>query len=211
MSTRLQADIDPVEIQTLIAILREWGIYYLVASAPPPAGTSTTVDPVELLLRLASCSFPLVENATISLFILHPELAPAAQEVLQRCEGEPRERLAVLILATLYLQRWWFFRLAFALGRLSTFPEEPFASLWQERQVPPPSTDGGRAGLPALEKYLQRRYGLPLNFMADWQNQIDHLLEQEEAKRRVVPLKVIETLRKLSQQQLQALSGKEQC
>nr|BBH94576.1 hypothetical protein KTA_27750 [Thermogemmatispora argillosa] len=203
MSVRLRADIDPGEIQTLIAILREQGIHYLIASAPPPPGASTAVDPVELLLRLAGCNDPLVEHAVIALLILHPELAPAAQEALQRGEGEVRERLATLILATLYLQRWWLFRLAFALGRLPAFPEEPFASLWEERQLPPPSVDGGRAGLLALEDYLQRRYGLPLNFMADWQNQIDHLLEQEEAKRRVIPSEVVEALREMSRQALQ--------
>jgi chromosome condensin MukBEF ATPase and DNA-binding subunit MukB len=203
MSVRLRADIDPGEIQTLIAILREQGIHYLVASAPPPAGTSTAVDAVELLLRLAGCNDPLVEHAVIALLILHPELAPAAQEALQRGEGEVRERLAALLLATLYLQRWWLFRLAFALGRLPAFPEEPLAALWEERQLPAPSLDGGRAGLFALEEYLQRRCGLPLNFRADWQNQIDHLLEQEEARRRVVPSDVVEALRQMSREALE--------
>ena len=34
----------------------------------------------------------------------------------------------------------------------------------------------------ALEEAEQRRLGLPLNFIGDWQNQINHLLLQEEAK-----------------------------
>jgi hypothetical protein len=31
-----------------------------------------------------------------------------------------------------------------------------------------------------LQDYQQQRYGVSLNFLADWQNQIDHLLAQEE-------------------------------
>ena len=36
-------------------------------------------------------------------------------------------------------------------------------------------------GLLALQAYQQQRYSVPLNFLDDWQNQIDHLLAQEEA------------------------------
>lgn len=36
----------------------------------------------------------------------------------------------------------------------------------------------------ALQEYQQQRYGIPLNFLDDWQNQINHLLIQEEAHRR---------------------------
>jgi len=35
-----------------------------------------------------------------------------------------------------------------------------------------------------LQEAEQRRSGLPLNFIGDWQNQMDHLLIQEEAKHR---------------------------
>ncbi len=97
-------------------------------------------------------------------------------------ESEPdlTENLAVVTLATLYLQQWWFFRLAFAFGQLPCFPEEPFASLWEDRHLPPPSAGYGRSGLLELQDYQRRRYGIPLNFLDDWQNQIDHLLAQEE-------------------------------
>ncbi|HEU5382671.1 MAG TPA: hypothetical protein VFV38_45270, partial [Ktedonobacteraceae bacterium] len=47
-----------------------------------------------------------------------------------------------------------------------------------------PSAGYGRTGLLALQAYQQQRYGVPLNFLDDWQNQIDHLLAQEEAHHR---------------------------
>src|SRR5204862_5248369 len=87
----------------------------------------------------------------------------------------------------LYLQQWWFFRLAFALGHLPAFPEAPFAFLWKERHLPSPFSRYGLQGLLALQEYQQQRYDLPLNFLDDWQNQIDHLLAQEEASHDVLP------------------------
>jgi hypothetical protein len=95
--------------------------------------------------------------------------------------------LIVLTLATLYLQRMWWYRLALALGRMPAFPEEPFISLWRSRQLPPPTAYCGRWGLLALEKTEQHRCGLPLTFSGDWQNQLHHLLLQEEARKRPAP------------------------
>jgi hypothetical protein len=42
------------------------------------------------------------------------------------------------------------------------------------------------------------RYGIPLNFLHDWQNQINHLLIQEEAYHRELSDEVVEILRELS-------------
>jgi hypothetical protein len=156
------------------------------------------IDPVHLIQRLAACGYPLVEHACISLFILHPELTPCVVEALQSSEGEIAENIAVLVLATLYLQQWWVFRLAFALGHLPSFPEAPFASLWQDRHLPPPDSGYGRDGLLALQEYQQQRFGIPLNFLGDWQNQIDHLLIQEETYHRELPDEVRKALRELS-------------
>jgi len=104
----------------------------------------------------------------------------------------------VLTLATLYLQQWWFFRLAFALGHLPRFPEAPFAFRWEERHLPSPDAGYGLHGLLALQEYQQQRYGAPLNFADDWQNQINHLLAQEEAHRRELSGDAKETLVQLS-------------
>ncbi len=53
-------------------------------------------------------------------------------------------------------------------------------------------------GLLALQEYQQQRYHVPLNFLDDWQNQINHLLAQEEAHRRELPGEVKKTLVELS-------------
>src|SRR5439155_15313818 len=112
---------------------------------------------------------------SISLFLLHPELAPAVLEALQTSEPEAAEQIAVLTLVSLYLQRLWSIRLTMALGHPPGFPEQPFAALWQNRHLPPPAYHDGKWGLETLQKAEQRRSGLPLNFIGDWQNQVDHL------------------------------------
>ncbi|HZU68410.1 MAG TPA: hypothetical protein VFA09_14130 [Ktedonobacteraceae bacterium] len=180
----MNSTFDWDEVDALITFLRAQGIFYLIGNGSAVNEDHEDVDPVDLIQRLAACGYPLVENASISLFILHPELAPAVVEALQRSQGGIAENIAVVTLATLYLQQWWFFRLAFALGCLPSFPEAPFAALWEERHLPPPSVGYGLTGLLTLQEYQQERYAVPLNFLDDWQNQINHLLMQEEAHQR---------------------------
>ncbi|SRR5258708_7184791 len=172
------------EVNALIGILQSQGVSYLMGTDLSSFEEEEAINPVHLIQRLAACNYPLVENASISLFLLHPELASSVRAALQESKRDIAENIAVVTLATLYLQQWWFFRLAFALGQLPCFPEEPFLSLWEERHLPPPSSEYGRHGLLALQAYQQQRYGVPLNFLDDWQNQIDHLLVQEEARQR---------------------------
>ena len=73
------------------------------------------------------------------------------------------------------------------LAHTPAFPEQPFASLWHDRHLPPPSYHDGKSGLTALQRLLQQRSGFPFNYAGDWQNQIDHLLYQEEKYRRIIP------------------------
>jgi hypothetical protein len=174
------------EVDALITILQTKGISYLMGSGSSLSKDDESIDAVHLIQRLASCGYPLVENASISLFILHPELASSVIDAFQRSENDIAENIAVVTLATLYLQQWWFFRLTFALGRLPCFPEEPFISFWEERHLPSPSSGNGLHGLLALQEYQQQRYGVPLNFLDDWQNQINHLLNQEESYQRKI-------------------------
>jgi hypothetical protein len=54
----------------------------------------------------------------------------------------------------------------------------------------------------ALQEYQQQRFGIPLNFLGDWQNQIDHLLIQEETYHRKLPDEVREVLVELSNKEL---------
>lgn len=186
------------EVNALITILNAQGISCLVGSDKSLNEKQESVDPVQLIQRLAASGYPLVENASISLFILHPKLAPSVVKALQSSGHEIAENIAIVTLATLYMQQWWIFRLTFALGRLSSFPEAPFVSLWEERHLPSPSSHYGRDGLLALQEYQQKRYGIPLNFLEDWQNQINHLLVQEEAHRRELSDDVRGVLRQLS-------------
>jgi hypothetical protein len=193
----LNTTFDWDEVDSLITLLQMNGISYLVGNGAS-VNEGDQVEPVHLLQRLAACGYPLVENACISLFILHPELASSAGEALLRSDETIAETLSVLILATLYLQQWWLFRLTFALGRLPSFPEAPFVALWEDRHLPPPRSGYGRNGLLALQDYQQRYYGLPLNVLDDWQNQINHLLLQEEAAQRELSDDVREALLQLS-------------
>jgi hypothetical protein len=193
----LNTTFDWDEVDSLITLLQMNGISYLVGNGAY-VNEDDKVEPVHLLQRLAACGYPLVENACISLFILHPELASSAVEALRLSEETIAETLSVLILATLYLQQWWLFRLTFALGRLPSFPEAPFVALWEDRHLPPPRSGYGRDGLLALQDYQQQHYGLPLNVLDDWQNQINHLLLQEEAAHRELSDEVREALLQLS-------------
>lgn len=192
----MQFDWD--EVNSLIILLHTKGITYLMGQDSFSDPDKVSVDSVCLIQRLAGCGYPLVENACISLFVLHPELVPSLEEALQCSDDEIAENIAVLVLATLYLQQWWFFRLAFALGRLPNFPEAPFVSLWEKRHLPPPEAGYGFHGLQALQEYQEQRYGVPLNFLDDWQNQINHLLAQEDAYRRNLPGDVRKILVELS-------------
>jgi hypothetical protein len=190
----LTSAFDVDEVNALIRLLHGQGVSYLIGTDPSSAQEEDAIHPAHFLQRLAACNYPLVENATISLLLLHPELAPFVKTALQESKPELAENLAVVTLATLYLQQWWFFRLTFALGRLPGFPEEPFTSLWEDRYLPDPSDGYGQTGLLALQAYQQRRYGVPLNFLDDWQNQIDHLLMQEEAHQRLLTANVRDAL-----------------
>ena len=186
MDTELQTQyITPwEEANRLINALRSWGVEYLVGddTADNSAASEMEALPaVELIRRLARCDYPRVRDASIALFLLHPELAPAATEALLTSEADVTERIETLILATLYLQRLWSLQLTLALGRLPGFPEAPFAPLWESRHLPPPAYHNGKWGLQALQIAEQQRSGIALNYLGDWQNQLDHLLLQEGA------------------------------
>jgi hypothetical protein len=191
-------NIDEQEVDALIAILNKRGIAYLVGDGAAGEDVKDEDDPVRLIQRLAGCGYPLVESACISLFLLHPEMAPCILEAMERGETDLAEDIAALTLATIYMQRWWVFRLTFAFGHLPAFPETMFTFLWKERDLPEPEEKYGIIGLLALQEYQQRRFGLELNFREDWQNQINHLLAQEDAYHRSLDNETLEVVRKLA-------------
>ena len=195
----------------LINALRSWGISYLMDSgnASLPKKATKRMPAIELVKRLAQCKYPRVRDASISLFLLHPELAAAVLEAYQTSEPVIAEQIAVSIVASLYLQRLWSFQLTLVLGHAPSFPEERFLHVWQSRNLPAPRCHQGEAGLIALQEAEQRRLGLPLNFIGDWQNQIDHLLLQEEAKHHLaaVPIQLPELWhKKVVKQECSAMS-----
>ncbi|MEO8971408.1 MAG: DUF6036 family nucleotidyltransferase [Ktedonobacteraceae bacterium] len=180
------------DIDELIAILRAWGVSYLVGLEPAAHTPELVIDRQSvgtLLQRLAQCDeYPRVRDAIISLLLLHPELANAVQQALRESTAEVAERIAVLTLATLYLQRLWSLRLTIALEHPPGFSELQFAFLWKKRNLPSPACHYGSCGLLALQEYEQKRTGLPFTFIGDWQNQVNQLLAQEEARQRHKPV-----------------------
>ena len=181
---------EMLEEATLITLLRARGISYLTGGLPSLPSTEIPADQAtapSFLLRLVRCPNARVRDAIISLLLLHPDLAEAVHVALGQGSSQEKETLTVLMLATLYLQRFWWYRLTFALGHIPAFPEEPFAMLWKKRYLPSPRAFCGKWGLLALEHAEQQRSGLPLSFSGDWHNQIHHLLLQEEAKHHTAP------------------------
>ncbi len=170
----------------LISILRTWGVEYLIgleqASSP---SQREQLSPLELIKLLAQQNENArIRDASISLFLLHPELTDAIREAIETSELAIAEQITTSTLAALYLQRMWSIRLTLALGHVPNFPEQPFAHLWQQRHLPPPAFHNGEWGLFALQTFEQRRTGMPFSFLGDWQNQLDHLLWQEETRHR---------------------------
>jgi hypothetical protein len=81
------------EITILIAFLNAQGIAYLMGSDLPKDRESEPLESVQFIQRLVSCNYPLVENASILLFILHPELDVLYQDVLNKIGNPPYDRL----------------------------------------------------------------------------------------------------------------------
>ena len=76
----LTSAFDVDEVNALIRLLHEQGVSYLMGN-DPSTQEKESAHPVHLLQRLADCNYPLVENATISLLLLHPELAPSVKSL----------------------------------------------------------------------------------------------------------------------------------
>ncbi len=173
------------EADHLISLLEVWGISYLVGENAPLRPQDLATDQTfmtSFIQRLARCEYPRVRDASLSLFLVHPELVPSLLAAMQTEEEEVAELVPVLVLAALYLQRLWSARLRTALGSTPSLPEEPFVALWQSRHLPPPAYHTSKGGLLALQEHLQAKIGFPINFLEDWQNQMNHLLLQEEER-----------------------------
>ena len=120
-------DVSWKEADILISILRMWGVTYLVGLEEVSSPSQCEqVSPLELITRLAQQNEnSRIRDASISLFLLHPELSPDIVEAIEKSEPALAEQIITSTLAALYLQRMWSVRLAFAFGHLSNFPEQP--------------------------------------------------------------------------------------
>lgn len=183
------------ETNELIALLHQWSITYLVGDEMLSSEQHVPArsNAVSLIQRLARCEDARVKYACISLFLLHPELAEVAFELVQTSDAATANQVAVLILATLYLQRFWSIRLTLAFGHPSHFPEPLFEHLWRLRHLPAPACHYGIQGLLALQQAEQQRIGFPVALIGDWQNQIQHLLFQEEVKQQPLQGRIFPT------------------
>lgn len=180
----------------LIAFLHHWNVKYLLGWEDTSViFTNTDEENIAFLQQLAACSNTRLRDATISLLLLHPEVfSPIMCLALENSPSHIAEQLSILTLAALYLQRFWSFRLGRVLGQTNRVSEDAFSFLWMQRRLPPPGAYDGDWGLRALEQYEQERHGLPILYRGDWQNQIDHLLRQEEQRQRPpLSLSLLET------------------
>lgn len=171
----------------LLSALRTWGITYL--TAPSSDGIPGQHQPLfakELLTALAQADDPRVRDATVSLLLLHPDLASVAAEIIARARRQHRpdlaEQLITRALAALYLQRMWAWQLTIVLPQRQPIAEAPFAAHWHARHLPAPACDFGESGLRRLAAYERQRTSSGANFAGDWLNQIHHLLRQEWAR-----------------------------
>lgn len=179
--------IQPVatDLPRLLAELRAWGITYLT-SAPPDTKLSP-LSPMELLAALAQIAEPRVRDATIALLLLHPDLAPDVGRVVETARNQFRDAIAeqeiTLMLAALYLQRMWSWRLTRTIPGRVVLAETPFAAYWRARHLPNPARDFGVPGLRQLAAYERQRTGGMADYAGDWLNQMRHLLHQEWTRR----------------------------
>jgi hypothetical protein len=164
------------ETERLIAELRARGIDFLTGGrddALAAAVAAHPLAPTDLLYRLASCPEPSVRDATIALLLLHPELAAYLPLTLPSSTGANAQQVAALALAATYLRRGWQARLALALGTKPPLSVE----YWCEWRLPDPDSDP-EYGLRMLAVRERERTGRPVNYLAMWQQQVDHLTSQ---------------------------------
>lgn len=179
-----QADLT----ERLLAELYARGIEYL--SGGYDANTAINAAPrlldADLLRHLAMSPEARIRNAMIALFLLHPEIGQAIPTALHASDLTTQDNLITLALAAYYLQHLWRTRLVLALGSETSMPDDLITPFIQERNLPSPDELHGELGLRCLQEYVRARSGLRLNYLGDWQDQVNHLLWQETARRKQV-------------------------
>lgn len=174
------------DVDRLIAELRAYGIDDLTGGRDPALAAFVERYPLPraiLLRQLAACPEPSVRDASIALLLLRPELvsqlpleiatdSSATDESIAESPSTP-PALVTLALAAAYLQRIWRTRLS--LAGASTSPL--IIGYWRSLNLPDPD-DSAEEGVRALAIYERGRRGQPLNYLAMWQQPVDHLIHQ---------------------------------
>jgi hypothetical protein len=142
----------------LVDALRDYGVRYLSggsSAADAGSGQRRPLDPATLLARLARSPEPRLRQALAALFVVHPELAPIAQDVAATLPAPARDQLIHGYIAAVYLRRLWWTRFRRYLGDQPELP--PY---WlDELGLPAPEELYGRLGLAALAE-LDRPGGM---------------------------------------------------
>jgi hypothetical protein len=93
----------PPDTKALLTELRRYGVRYLMSEATELTDRDIQFQPAEFVAALARSSDPRVRDTLISLLLLHPDLASAAEEAIEvsRLSGDEQiaEQLITLALA----------------------------------------------------------------------------------------------------------------
>jgi len=162
----------------LVAALRTRGVNYLSPSCAEPAGP---MDDEALIASLASHSDPRLRQALIALFLLHPELGPLAEGILDRLEPPAARELQAYYTAAVYLQRMWRIRLRRHLGDCPELPDR----FSRDLRLPDPGEENGKAGLQALAEWHSRGSAHRANHLSEYEGVAELLFQSLRMRRRV--------------------------
>jgi len=143
---------DADEWDVLTTALNRYGVRHVAPGArvkgPVPAGE-------ELFVRLAESTAVRLQEAIVILLLTHPDLDLAAQQAIDRLQGDQRIRAMHRYVAACALQRMWWTRLSTDLGLRPAIRQAYFSELG----LPSLEEDMGRSTLLALSNREEMAYG----------------------------------------------------
>jgi hypothetical protein len=154
----------------LVAGLHARGVCYL---APTPHGDEAPLSDDELITGIAQAEDARLRFALAGLFLVHPELATRARELVYHTNGRAlpehaRDELRKQYVAAMYLQRLWRTHLRLHFGEKPLIPEQ----FTQEMNLPSPDHMHGELGLRLL---CERS---PYNDWSSYQQVVDLISNQ---------------------------------
>jgi len=139
----------PLHRDDLVAGLHARGVCYL---APTPHGDERPLTDDELVGGLAQSDNARLRFSLAALFLLHPEVAARAADLLPSLPPPAGLELRKQYLAAMYLQRLWRTRLQAQFGPTAAIPERFTAAAESPVgvQLPAPDEMHGKLGLRTL-------------------------------------------------------------